>query len=1017
MQRLRIDKPPEHAVKRTVGQPLAGSLRVGMEEAFGEDFGSVRVHTGEHASASADAINADAFTVGEHIVLNESGRGSERLMAHELAHVVQQRRGGPDLAGSPAMEKSAEAAAGQHRNVHVEGGSSAGVARQEKADVVTQPEVAYTTLDDITTVTVAKVQLVTYKLLPSVQVTVQWTSDQPGVINLGILRKPDQPVILNPQAVLELRALGYQLRVFQRLIRTSLEERPIVLGDSVEPIKPPQKKKPVSTPKVVKPKPVEKTAELPALPAPEKEEELPPLPALDKEELPVLPKPDVLQATVEVAPEAPPVKAPDAPLRTPEQLIDDHTNWYGNLHEEDLGEDLLRRAMRGELDLAQHVLDTLSTFDRDDVAVAFAEAATDEQLRKLASTPEGRRLLDRLFDELTSGQVGDDEQKQANRILAIKTRTLLTEEQFAKGVQYARSHFVLPYKKPGLTVLTPSPIYARRLPDGKIAVHTRSDIYGTDYYRDPDVRLPERIWDEVVLNETDVVGVKFYDEGGTISYFPALYLLQLENESTRVALEKAGEAFGIGLTLGFGGLAAGGTDAAGGETVVGGASALARAGSLARTGLVWADRIAITLDLTNSVIQEHRGWIIQTFDGGRAFVSGLDQITAYVRIYGLVRGAAGLVSLENSLRKSYSSWRAAAKAAKLTEDELKAVDQISRTTEELLNSVERLEGDSPIRGVVEGGGQTTPPRTGHLRVAGTDEVELAPLVINAEEDVEVEQELKAASGSKERFAPPQAIRRIVPQKQTPLPRGRGGTSVSSGETSTPPRQSSGGGGGGRGKKGAGDLAEKRELRKYVRERLAEEKAGMKSDPTEFLTIHGPVEVNGATVGGENNFTQVAKKLQDASDARVQAGKAALPLDAKRVEDLLKEGEVDFVKRHDDLRAQYELLQKLASGKSVPEFEALNLSAGTKEQIREEFVAIHARRIGSLKMDIAEVWFDQLRVEIADLTLTENNPVHAFKTLLYKRVMEEMLPGYGVRAQDIKPLQNPYLKYLFTLIGE
>jgi hypothetical protein len=174
-------------------------------------------------------------------------------------------------------------------------------------------------------------------------------------------------------------------------------------------------------------------------------------------------------------------------------------------------------------------------------------------------------------------------------------------------LERAKSSLILPYKKPGITVLTPSPIYAWRLPDGKIGVRLRTDIFGTDYAYDRDLRLPRRIWDEVILDETDVVGVKFYDEGGTVGFFPALYLLQLENEATRIALEKAGEAFGIGLTFGFGGEVAAGGEVAEG---VGTASTLARVGAAARTGLVWADRIAFTLDLTNSIVQEHRGWII-----------------------------------------------------------------------------------------------------------------------------------------------------------------------------------------------------------------------------------------------------------------------------------------------------------------------------------------------------------------------------------------------------------------------
>ena len=77
------------------GQPLEHRTRVAMERRFGHDFSGVRVHVGERASASAETIHALAYTVGGDIVFR-SGRydpGSlegQRLLAHELTHVVQQ---------------------------------------------------------------------------------------------------------------------------------------------------------------------------------------------------------------------------------------------------------------------------------------------------------------------------------------------------------------------------------------------------------------------------------------------------------------------------------------------------------------------------------------------------------------------------------------------------------------------------------------------------------------------------------------------------------------------------------------------------------------------------------------------------------------------------------------------------------------------------------------------------------------------------------------------------------------
>jgi peptidoglycan/xylan/chitin deacetylase (PgdA/CDA1 family) len=79
------------------GQPLDAATRAFMEPRFGHDFSQVRVHTDGKASKSAHAVNALAYTVGRHVVFRagqftpttDAGRG---LLAHELAHVIQQER-------------------------------------------------------------------------------------------------------------------------------------------------------------------------------------------------------------------------------------------------------------------------------------------------------------------------------------------------------------------------------------------------------------------------------------------------------------------------------------------------------------------------------------------------------------------------------------------------------------------------------------------------------------------------------------------------------------------------------------------------------------------------------------------------------------------------------------------------------------------------------------------------------------------------------------------------------------
>jgi hypothetical protein len=71
-----------------------------MEQRFGHDFSRVRVHVGSAAEQSAREVSARAYTVGSDVVFGAGAfaprtREGQRLIAHELTHVVQQDRGAP----------------------------------------------------------------------------------------------------------------------------------------------------------------------------------------------------------------------------------------------------------------------------------------------------------------------------------------------------------------------------------------------------------------------------------------------------------------------------------------------------------------------------------------------------------------------------------------------------------------------------------------------------------------------------------------------------------------------------------------------------------------------------------------------------------------------------------------------------------------------------------------------------------------------------------------------------------
>jgi hypothetical protein len=87
--------PVVHEVLRSPGQPLDAQTRAFMEPRFGRDFTAVRAHTDGKAAESARAVQALAYTVGTDVVFAHqqyapATPSGKRLLAHELAHVVQQ---------------------------------------------------------------------------------------------------------------------------------------------------------------------------------------------------------------------------------------------------------------------------------------------------------------------------------------------------------------------------------------------------------------------------------------------------------------------------------------------------------------------------------------------------------------------------------------------------------------------------------------------------------------------------------------------------------------------------------------------------------------------------------------------------------------------------------------------------------------------------------------------------------------------------------------------------------------
>ncbi|HEX7525536.1 MAG TPA: DUF4157 domain-containing protein, partial [Gaiellaceae bacterium] len=118
------------------GKSIPANVREDLERSFDADLSAVRVHT--DAPEAAESLDAAAFTHGSDIVFGE-GRfepdtaTGKRLLAHELAHVLQQRAGGdasPAAAEADAGNAAARAAAGAPARVGV--GTAPRVARRDR---------------------------------------------------------------------------------------------------------------------------------------------------------------------------------------------------------------------------------------------------------------------------------------------------------------------------------------------------------------------------------------------------------------------------------------------------------------------------------------------------------------------------------------------------------------------------------------------------------------------------------------------------------------------------------------------------------------------------------------------------------------------------------------------------------------------------------------------------------------------------------------------------------------------
>lgn len=355
------------------------------------------------------------------------------------------------------------------------------------------------------------------------------------------------------------------------------------------------------------------------------------------------------------------------PAEKPEQLVERYTSW-GILDKTKLGVYLLNliRQSPALSEYVQRVLDEVWTISRDDVSLAFVQNATDADLDSLAHSPSGRVLLVRLFDELTAGHLSKSEQEQVQRLLAARVRTR-SIELVAKRLARNRG-MIFPFRKSGPTVLDDAPIMAKRLDNGQIHVEYPQRVEGTAMFRAETRTLPSQVFTSGLdLDADEWVSVKLYDEGGITVQQPALYLLELSNVGDTSTLTKIAVVAVTAWSFG-----------AGSGAVAGGSRVIA-----------FLDKAANAISILGIVVDDHRGWIIETFgDAGLTFLKAVDVAQTIAGIYGLGRLAFATPQIVRNLRGSWRNWRSSAAYRGLSGDDLQRAEEISQKTAQFLSDID-----------------------------------------------------------------------------------------------------------------------------------------------------------------------------------------------------------------------------------------------------------------------------------------------------------------------------------------
>ncbi|WP_405868145.1 DUF4157 domain-containing protein [Streptomyces sp. NBC_01515] len=317
-------------------------------------------------------------------------------------------------------------------------------------------------------------------------------------------------------------------------------------------------------------------------------------------------------------------RAPDdaahAAMPTPNEFVVRYLNAYfmnQDLMVKELSKRLFWVMWQGEdhYPFVAQVLERLRDFNLDDdVARAMVLGGKDKDLDDLSATAAGRSLLDSMYEHIITGSLGAEDEQAARLILQAKVRQI-PMETFIEGAERAQ---VFPVLQMGVTRLVDSPLEAELLPNGNIRVKLMSRVQHEEKFAAEVKTLPGDVFlrDGEELRPDQIVGVRDYDLGGDVEFFPAVALLMLSNKTETSTLATIRSVSITAATLGL----------------FGGATA---AENGLEQALRWVDLAAQVIGAIGTVVHEHREWATETFGAG--FVRAVDVANNVMAVYGVAR--------------------------------------------------------------------------------------------------------------------------------------------------------------------------------------------------------------------------------------------------------------------------------------------------------------------------------------------------------------------------------------------